>query len=63
MNNPFQMINQIKQNPMQFVAQRGFNLPQGMNDPNQIIEHLMKSGQITQQQYDRAVQMARNFKR
>lgn len=57
------MINQIKQNPMQFVAQRGFNLPQGMNDPNQIIEHLMKSGQITQQQYDRAVQMARNFKR
>lgn len=63
MNNPFMMLNQIKQNPMQFIAQRGFNLPQGMNDPNEIIQHLMKTGQISQQQYDNAVKMAQRFKK
>jgi hypothetical protein len=48
---------------MQFIAQRGFNLPQGMNDPNEIIQHLMKTGQISQQQYDNAVKMAQRFKK
>lgn len=64
MNNPMQMLNQIKQNPMQFIMQKGFNLPEGIgNDPNKIIDHLMKSGQISQQQYDRAVRMAQQFRR
>jgi len=62
MNNPMQMISQIKNNPMQFIAQRGFNLPQNIgNDPNKIIEHLMRTGQISQQQYDNAVRMAQQF--
>lgn len=62
-NNPLQMLNQIKQNPMSFLVQRGLNVPQEIaNDPNKIIEHLMKSGQISQQQYDTAVQMAQQFK-
>lgn len=62
-NNPLEMLNQIKQNPMGFLVQRGLNVPQDIvNDPNKIIEHLMKSGQVSQQQYDMAVQMAKQFK-
>ena len=30
-------------------------------DPKQAVENLLKSGRISQQQYDRAVQMARQF--
>lgn len=64
MNNPMQMLNQLKQNPMQFIMQKGFNLPNGIgNDPNKIIQHLMKTGQISQQQYDNAVKMAQQFKK
>ena len=62
MNNPFMMINQIKQNPIGFLMQRGMNVPQGVTDPNKIIEHLMNTGQISQQQYDNAVRMANQFK-
>ena len=64
MNNPLQMINQIRQNPIGFLMQRGINVPQNIaNDPNAIIDHLMKSGQITQEQYNNAVKMAEQFKK
>ena len=52
----FQMLNQIKQNPMAVLSQR-FNIPQNMNDPNQIIQHLLNTGQVTQQQVNNAMQM------
>lgn len=50
------MVNQIKQNPMAVLSQR-FNIPQNMNDPNQIIQHLLNTGQVTQQQVNNAMQM------
>jgi hypothetical protein len=65
MNNPMEMMNMVntlRQNPMQFLMQRGFNVPGNLaNDPNQIIQHLMNTGQVSQDQYNRAMQMARNF--
>lgn len=65
MNNPMEMmnmVNMLRQNPMQFLIQRGFNVPGNLAaDPNQIIQHLMNTGQISQDQYNRAQQMARNF--
>lgn len=64
-NNPLlSSLKALQQNPMQFLAQRRFNIPQNIqNDPNAIIRHLMNSGQVTQGQYDRAMQMAQHFKR
>lgn len=57
-------LQNLKQNPMQFLMQNKFNIPQNIaNDPNAIIQHLMNSGQVTQSQYDRAMQMAQQFKR
>lgn len=61
--NPMQMIQQLKANPIQFLQRAGFNVPSNLNDPNQIIQHLMNSGQISQQNYERARQIAAQFKR
>lgn len=61
--NPMQMLQQLKANPMQFLRQAGYNVPQNLNSPNDIIQHLMNSGQITQQRYEQARQMAAQFKR
>lgn len=61
--NPMQMIQQLKANPIQFLQRAGFNVPNNLNDPNQIIQHLMNSGQISQQRYEQARQMVAQFKR
>lgn len=63
--NIMQMLNQLKANPMQFLAQSKFNLPQNINanDPQAIINHLVSSGQINQEAYNRAYNMARQFKK
>lgn len=58
MMNPFQMVQQLQQNPMQFIRQAGFNVPNNLTNPNDIIQHLMNSGQVTQQRYDQARRMA-----
>lgn len=49
----------FQQNPMQFMAQRGLNVPQQYaNDPDGAIQYLMNSGKLTQQQYNFAAQFA-----
>lgn len=63
MNNPMnflQMLSQIKANPFAMLSQR-FNIPQNLNNPNDIIQHLMNTGQISQQQYNAANQAARQY--
>ena len=61
--NPIQMVQQLKANPIQFLQRAGFNVPNNLNDPNAIIQHLMNSGQISQQRYEQARQMVAQFKR
>lgn len=59
-----QMLPQVKANPMQFILQRKFNVPQSMmNDPNQIIQHLLSTNQISQEQVNRAYQQMGQFRR
>lgn len=59
------MLQQFKSNPMQLLMQRRMNLPQNvpMNDPDAILNHLLQTGQISQQQINNAYQMAQQFKR
>lgn len=60
----FKMLQQLKANPVQFLLQKRFNVPQNMsNDPSAILNHLLSSGQISQQQINNAYQMAQQFKR
>ena len=65
MNNPaqvMQMVQQLKSNPMAMRARR-FRLPQNLQDPNDILNYLVQSGQVSQQQINSAYQMAQNFRR
>lgn len=64
MSNPMQMLQALKANPMQFLMQRRFNIPANIvNDPNAIIEHLLKTGQVTQSQVNSAYQQMGQFNR
>ena len=50
-SNFMQMLQQLKSNPIQFLAQRKFNLPQNFQGgPQDIIQHLVNTGQVSQQQ-------------
>ena len=53
------MLQQIRQNPAAILQKAGLNIPAGMTDPQQIIQHLMQSGQVSQQRYQQAMQMMR----
>lgn len=59
MMNILQMVNQIKTNPASVLSQR-FNIPQNLNDPNEIIQHLLNTNQVSQEQVNRAMQMRNN---
>lgn len=57
------MLQQFKSNPVRFLMQRRFNVPQSMaDDPNAILNHLLSTGQISQTQVNTAYQMAQRFK-
>jgi len=64
-NQMMQMLQSFKANPLQFLLQKRMNLPQGipMNDPQAILNHLVQSGQISQQQINSAYQMMGQFRR
>lgn len=61
-NNPMAILQQLRSNPLGFLRQRGFNVPDNITDPNAIIQHLMNSGQVSQNQYEQARQMAQRFR-
>lgn len=57
-NNLMSTLQSLKQNPIQFLMQRRFNVPQNLsNDPNAIIQHLLNTGQVSQSQYNQAERM------
>ena len=51
MNNAINMMNQFKKNPLQMLSQR-FKFPAEMNDPEKIVQHLLDTNQVTQEQID-----------
>lgn len=52
------MYQQLRQNPLQMLNKQ-FNIPQNVNmgDPNAILQHLMNTGQVTQNQVNQVMQM------
>ena len=53
MQNLFQAYTQLMQNPSQFLQK--LNIPvEYANDPNAAIQHLMKTGRISQADYNNA---------
>lgn len=58
------MLQQLKTNPVQFLMQRRLNIPQNISttDPQAILNHLVQTGQVSQQQINSAYQMAQKFR-
>ena len=60
-NQMLTMIQQFRQNPMQLLAKR-FNLPANLSsNPQDIIQHLLNTNQISQNQVNQAMQMRKQF--
>ena len=55
--NPVQMLSRLRSDPSGVLKQMGLSIPAGMNDPRQIIQHLIQSGQIPQARYNQALNM------
>lgn len=53
------LFNNFMANPMQMLQKR-FNVPANMNQPEQIIQHLLNTGQVSQQQVNQAMGMRNN---
>lgn len=63
MNNLPQLLMQLKQNPMQMLLSRSLNIPPNIaNDPTAILNHLLKTGQISQDAVNRAYQTAQTLR-
>ena len=59
MNNILAMFNQLKQNPMAVLSKK-FNIPQNLNNPQDIIQHLLNTKQVSQAQVNQVMQMRNN---
>ena len=58
-NDIMNLYQQMQSNPMALLSRR-FSIPQGMNDPNQIIQHLLSTNQVSQAQVNSAMNMRNN---
>lgn len=58
--NLFSQLNALRSNPIQFLAQRRLNLPQNFTGgPREIVQYLLSSGQMSQDQFNRLSSMIR----
>lgn len=61
MNDILSLYQQFRQNPLQMLSRR-FNIPNNvdLNDPNSILQHLINTNQVSQQQINQAMSMRNN---
>ena len=52
-----QMVQEVKNDPVSFLKERGYNIPENMNDPRSIVNYLVQSGQIGNQKMQMAQQI------
>ena len=57
-----QAMQQLQANPIQILQQAGYQVPQNLSNPNDMIQHLMRSGQLTQAQYDQLYRAAQQIR-
>ena len=60
-SNPVQLMQQLRQDPGATLKGAGLSVPEGMDDPQQIVNHLINSGQVPQSRLTRAMQMMQQF--
>lgn len=53
-NNIIGMLNQLRSNPVQFLLQKRLNIPDNLkDDPQGIVQHLLNTGQMSQNTYNK----------
>ena len=58
-NNPMNQFNNMRNNPIQFLASKGLNIPQQYaNDPKGAVQYLMNNGQMNQGTFNNLMQRA-----
>lgn len=58
-NNPINQLNAMRNNPLQFLASKGLNIPQQYaNDPKGAVQYLMNNGQMNQGMLNNLMQRA-----
>lgn len=62
MNRQQVTLQSLKSNPEQVLKQAGYNIPGGMHDAQQIINHLLQSGQVTNPRLQMAQQILSRFR-
>lgn len=61
LNNMLSMAQKLMNNPAQALLEANLNIPKEMTgNPQQIVQHLLNTGQITQAQVNSAMQMSKN---
>lgn len=60
--NPLAMVQQLRQNPAMMLRQAGYNVPANITNPQQIVNHLLQTGQISNGRLAQAQQMMRMMK-
>ena len=58
---PRQMLQQLKSNPSSTLKQAGLDIPDGMDNPGQIINYLLSSGQVNNARLQMAQRMMGMF--
>lgn len=53
------LYNQFMQNPIQMLNSK-YNIPADLKDPNAIIQHLINTNQVSQQQVNNLMQLRNN---
>ena len=62
-NNMQQQLQQLRQNPQRFIQQAGWKIPQEMmNDPEQMVMHLINTNQVGGPMVNMIMPMIRNMK-
>jgi hypothetical protein len=59
---PLQRLSELKRNPAAALRNAGYSIPDGLSNPQQILNHLLQSGQIDQGRLAQAQQLARMFR-
>lgn len=50
-------MGQLRQDPSGVLRQAGFNVPGNLSNPQQIVQHLMQTGQVPQNRMAQVMQM------
>lgn len=59
-----EQLRQLQANPVQFLMQRRLNIPQELqNDPRGMIQHLLNTGQMRQEDFNRLQGVVNNMTR